>query len=328
MADDLPALLSSISRDGQVSDAEVLAIRRIIYPDGIISLQEADWLFDLNAGVSEPTPAWTALFVEALTDYMVNQLPPQGHVAPENVDWLLAHIRKDGEVRRETELELLVNILEKSISAPDPLAVYTLGQVKAEVLRSNRLGAKEVQLMRRVLYAAGGQKNIAITRQEADVIYDIHDARPGEDDPEWLDLFAKVMLNHLMFASGFEPPSRELALQPAKWLDDTTVDVSRFMGEMASSLVEAFRIYRTSDNGFRDLMAYYFPPDFKTEYLAKREAIQAQAEIITDKEASWLAARIERDGELSAAERLLLDLLRKEQVSLHPLIQAAINKLS
>lgn len=314
MADDLPALLSRISRDGLVSDAEVLAIRRIIYPDGIISLPEADWLFNLNDRVNDPTPAWTSLFVEALTDYMVNQLPPQGHVAPENVEWLLTRIKRDGQVKRTTELELLVNVLEKSISAPDPLAVYALGQVNAEVLRSNRLGPGEVQLMRRVLYAAGGQMNIAITRQEADVIYDIHDARPGEDDPEWIDLFAKVMLNHLMFASGFEPPTREDALRREAWLDDTSVNPGRFMSSMVK--------------GLRDLVSLYRAPDFEEDYVRRREALQAAAEEITDEEANWLAARLLRDGSLSQAEHALIDALRAEQPALHPAIQAALAKLS
>lgn len=311
----LSELQSDIIRKGRIDAADVLAMRRIIYPDGTISLPEADLLFDLNDAVAAQSPEWHQLFVEALTDYTVYQAEPRGYVTPENVQWLIGHIARDGHVKSETELELLVNVLEKAISAPDPLAVYALNEVKAQVLRSNRIAEREVALLRRVLYAAGGQQGVAITREEAEVIYAIHDAHQGQDDdPAWIDLFTKVLLNHLMFASGFAPPSREEALRRAEWLDDTSVRPGRFMANMVKSL--------------RDVVKTYTAPDFQEEYLARRTAIQQEAESITDEEARWLASRLVGNGVYSAAERALIEALKAEQPQLHPLIAEAVAKIS
>jgi len=306
---------SRIAARGRIGEDEVLAIRRLVFSDGVLRVEEADWLFFLNDRFPEHDRAWISLFVGDLTDLMVNHMPPRGYVASEKVDWLLARILHDGEVRTATELELLINVLEKAISAPDHLAVFALQQVKAHVLRSNRLGGPEVALLRRVLYAAGGHQAIAITRPEAEVIYDIHDARGGtEDDPAWLDLFSKALLNHLMFASGFEPPTREEALRREAWLDDTNPDPVRFMRSMAVGLKELIGLYRA--------------PSFEDEYLRRREAIQAAAEEVTDEEASWLARRMLRDDALTGAEHLLIDALRAEHPRLHPAIQAAIDRMS
>lgn len=315
MPEVLSDILSRIAQERHAGPEDVQAIRRIIYPDGKISLAEANWLFEVNAQIAAPGEDWRRLFIEALTDFTVYQAEPRSYVTEDKVDWLIARIMQDGRVDPATELEVVINVLEKAISAPDPLAVFGLRKVQEQVLRANRISETEVQLLRRVLYAAGGQQAIAITRGEAEVIYAIHDARGGqEDDPAWLDLFGKAMLNHLMFASGFTPPTREVALAREAWLDDTRVDPVGLMVRMVKSLGKIFSVY--------------FQPDFGEEYLARREALQAEAEQITDEEAAWLAARMLRDGHLSEAERALIAALRNEQPRLHPLIQDALDRLT
>lgn len=311
----LSDILSRITRTRHAGPEDVLAIRRIIYPDGTISLAEANWLFEVNAQIAAPGEDWRRLFVEALTDFTVYQAQPRSYVTEDKVDCLIARIMQDGRVDPATELEVVVNVLEKAISAPGPLAVFGLRKVQEQVLRANRISETEVQLLRRVLHAAGGQQAIAITREEAEVLYAIHDARDGqEDDPAWLDLFSKAMLNHLMFASGFTPPTREEALAREAWLDDTRVNPMGFLARMVQSLGSILSVYRQ--------------PDFGEEYLARREALQAAAEQVTDEEAAWLAARMRRDGQLSAAEQALIATLRSEQPRLHPLIQEAVDRLA
>lgn len=311
----LSDILSRIEQSRHAGAEDVLAIRRLIYPDGAISLEEANWLFEVNALVETPSEAWRRLFIEALTDFTVYQAEPRGHVTEDKVDWLIAQIMLDGRVDPATELEVVINLLEKAISAPDPLAVFGLRKVQERVLRANRISDSEVQLLRRVLYAAGGQQAIAITRGEAEALYAIDEARGGqEDDPAWTDLFSKALLNHLMFASGFAPPTREEALRREVWLDETQVKPAAFLGRLVQ--------------GLGSIVSSYRQPDFQDDYLARREAIQAEAEQITGEEAAWLAARLLRDGALSQAERALLTVLHAEQPRLHPVIQAAIDRLS
>jgi hypothetical protein len=311
----LPPSLSQTAASGRIGPDDVLAIRRTVYENGAIGVDEASWLFDLNHAAQDQCAEWRAFFVEALTDYSVHQAEPRGHVTDENVTWLIARIMRDGQVVTDTELELLINVLEKAISAPGELSVFALKEVKAVVLKQNRISDREVTLLRRVLYAAGGHEAIAITREEAEVLFDIDHARAGsEDDPAWVDLFAKAILNHIMFASGFSPPTREEALRREAWLDDRSVNPGRFMKSMVTGLRDVVRVYRE--------------PDVMEEYVRQRTAKQAEAESITDDEAQWLAQRLLRDGRLSLGEQALVAALRAEHPALHPAINAALDRMA
>lgn len=311
----MPESLSQILASGRIGPKDVLAIRRIVHENGEISADEAAWIFDLNHAAPEQCAEWRAFFIEALTDYTVHQATPRGYVTDENVAWLIAGIMHDGHVETDTELELLINVLEKAISAPGDLSMFALNEVKTVVLRRNRISEREVALLRRVLYAAGGQEAIAITRDEAEVLFDIDHGRGGsEDDPAWVDLFAKAILNHIMFASGYSPPTREEALRIEAWVNDTSVNPGRFMKNMAVSL--------------GDIIRAYMEPDFMEEYVSKRTAKQVEAESITDDEAQWLAERLLKDGKLSLGEQALVTALKAEHPKLHPTITAALDRMA
>ena len=61
-----------------ISADDVLALRREVWPDGAVSDAEASALFALNRAARDPGPEWTAFFVEAMTEYVVNQRAPRG----------------------------------------------------------------------------------------------------------------------------------------------------------------------------------------------------------------------------------------------------------
>ena len=62
--------------------------------------------------------------------------------------------------------------------------------------------------------------NVAITRSEAELLFDIADAtNEAENDPAWTDLFAKAIANAIMAASGYSAPNREEALRREAWLE-------------------------------------------------------------------------------------------------------------
>ena len=223
--------INAIIAGGGISDSDVLALRRAYYNDGEIDFGEADSLFALNDACHIHVPAWADFFVEALTDYVVNRLPPEGYVTAENAGWLMGKISADGKVESATELELLVNILDKARWSPTSLVSFALDQVKHAVidgegplrggmtLGRGRITEGEVAMLRRVLYAFGGDGNIAITRAEAEVLFEINDAcADGPQVPAWTDLFVKAIANVLMATSGYATPTREQALKTEHWL--------------------------------------------------------------------------------------------------------------
>ena len=66
-----------------------------------------------------------------------------------------------------------------------------------------------LELLRRMLYAFGGDGNVAVTRAEAEVLFDINDATAdAEPNPAWTDLFVKAIANVVMAASGQQPPNQ------------------------------------------------------------------------------------------------------------------------
>ena len=72
----------------------------------------------------------------------------------------------------------------------------------------------EVDLLRRILYAYGGDGNIAITRAEAEMLFKINErTAAASNDPSWNDLFVKAIANFVMCSAGYEAPTREEALR-------------------------------------------------------------------------------------------------------------------
>ena len=330
MTYDAKQTLKDVKNRGQVREEDVLALRRSFFEDGHISLDEAQLLFEIDQTSGPHDPAWPQLFVEALTDYVVHQETPKGYVTAENARWLMDRIRRDGHVGSQTELELLIKILDTARFAPDTLVTFALSEVKHAVLSGEgplasgralepgRVGEAEVDLLRRILYAAGGDGNIAITRPEAEILFDINDATvEAENHPAWSDLFVKAVANHLMFVSGYRAPTRQEALQREEWLEErgSTVD---FLSSMFSG-------------GFRAVWDAYSEQSAEERALARLEEEKRQivlAEEITPVETDWLVNRIGRDGQVHDNERALLKFLREESprglpVKLKPLLEAA-----
>ena len=105
--------VSDIKARGSIKDADVMKLRRSYYDDGRISAEEGDALFALNDACPVQDPAWADYFIEAITDYIVDQAQPEGYLTAANAAWLIEHVAKDGRVETKTELELLVNVLDR-----------------------------------------------------------------------------------------------------------------------------------------------------------------------------------------------------------------------
>lgn len=315
-----------------ITDFDVARLRRAFYKDGIVTADEAEKLFEANDACGVKDANWTDFFVEALTDYVVNQAVPEGYVTVENADWLTDRIAKDGQIETKTELELLVNVLDRARWSPVRLVRYALNQVKSAVvedtgplrtgsgLQKGIIDEAEVELLRRILYAFGGDGNIAITRDEADILFDINDATVDADpNPAWTDLFTKAIANVLMASSGYAVPTREKALHAETWL------ASR--GELgAGSLVS-----KMISGSLTAVLSAYREQSTEERALARLERQRAEIvtnEIITEDEAEWLADRIGRDGALSANERALIAFLQKESPKIHPVLAERVAQLS
>ena len=324
--------IEEIVSRGSIRDSDVLAFRKIFYEDGVTSAEEAEILFKLNTACKVTGPSWAEFFVEAITDFIVFQAQPQGYVTGENAHWLIDRVSSDGNIDSKTELELVVNVLDKARWAPVSLVKFGLEQVRHAVISGNgplrngkhlasgEITEGEVDLLRRMLYAFGGDGHVAVTRDEADILFDIDEAVENADpNPAWTDLFVKAIANVIMATSGYAVPSREEALRQEASLEHP--------GQKTSVLAFLLSMVRTNLASVQDA---YHDQSAEERALARLEHQRIEIitnEAITEAEASWLAGRLGRDGRLSPSETALVAYLKQESPNIHPLLTEAVDRL-
>ena len=119
----LTELKKELLADGVIDAAEVKTIKEVIYEDGNIDKEEAEFLFDINDAVSgkENAPEWKDLFINAITSFMLEDETSPNEIDDEEAKYLYEKIKGDGQVD-ELERALLENLKAKSNNFPEILA--------------------------------------------------------------------------------------------------------------------------------------------------------------------------------------------------------------
>ena len=342
--------LDEIRARGSIKDADVLRLRRAFNDDHTISADEAEALLALNDACPIKDPSWSAFYIEALTDYLVFQVKPEGYVVADNASWLIERIGRDGHVDDHTELELLVNVIDKARWSPPSLAQFAIEQVKLAVmtgagpLRSGQpvepgtITATEIALLRRILYAFGGDGSIAVTRIEADALIEINRRlAPGKSPVAWTDLFVKAVGNAVLAGLGHVVPSREEALCAESWLNDAddrdSVDLlqdsygqdadatsarDRIGGFLGRMVVGPGRVWAS--------MRAQSPEERALSRLERQRLEIVANERVDDVEESWLIEHFGGDRALDENESALLAFLQREASALPESIRALTSR--
>ncbi|MER9234287.1 hypothetical protein NKI56_19685 [Mesorhizobium sp. M0622] len=327
----MSAPVAGLTSKNRITAEDVIMLRREVFGDGVVTRGEAEALFALDATARDKCAEWPEFFVEAVTDLIVHQEKPAGYVSQENADWLVRTISRDGMVDSRTELELLVHVLEVAKSSPSTLSSYALEQVahavvdgKGPLMTGGRLipgsiAKAEVELLRRILYAYGGDGNIAISRAEAEVLFKINErTKAADNDPAWNDLFVKAIANFVMCSAGYEAPVRDVALRRDSFFEHSDPEIGGFFSRMVSG-------------GLSGIMeVYHSPGDVEAEWEAKNKAAEAlarRAETVDAGEAKWLAEHI-GDRPLQENERALLTMIKHASPEIHPALKPLIDKVA
>ena len=177
----------------------------------------------------------------------------------------------------------------------------------------------DVDMLRRILYAYGGDGSIGVTQVEAEILFDIDAATADADNhPSWRDLFVKAIANCVMSASGYAAPAREIALARDAWLDRRG-DLS--LGSIVSGM----------GTGMKNFLTGYRKQTVEERAIAR--LTQQKIEIVTNEgvtvaEATWLAEQIGRDGRVTPNEQALLMFLKADSGSLHPALRDLVERAS
>lgn len=321
---EFPRAVQALVEKGSVSAEDVLTLRQRVFNDGLVQRDEAEWIFAIQEAAQDVAPDWEAFFIEAMVDIAVRQAQPYGYVTKESADWLIGELSSDGRVNGALELDAVIKVVDKATSCPPQMSGFALEQVKHAVIEGQGpargpglfaagvVTEADVERLRGILYAFGGDGNVAVTRPEAEVLFDINDATSAADNhAAWSDLFVKAVANYLMNVSGYAVPSRKEALRREAWVSYATPEISVFFQRMLMG-------------GLAGVMQAYSP----VEAAEDREARMAAAERITEDEAKWLADRIGRDGDLHENEKALLTFLADESPNVHPALQTLVDAVA
>jgi hypothetical protein len=227
---------------------------------------------------------------------------------------------------------MLIAVLEKARSAPASLSAFALRQVADAVISGDGplagggaltpgvVGKPEVGLLRRILYAAAGDGGIGISREEAEVLFEINERTVEEmNDPSWNELFVKAVANFVLCASGYVAPRREEALAHETFFDNAEPDLGRFFARMVSG-------------GAAGILSAYRKPSGLDADFARRNRQRAEAEAeaasIDEGEARWLAERIGGAHLLRDNERELLGFLKRQAGEVHPDLKPLLDKIA
>ena len=280
---------AALKAGASISAEDVLAVRRWVWPDGSVSAEEAEALFELNRAAKGSAPEWADFFIEAMTDYVVNQTPPRGYVEDGHAAWLIGQIEQGGAPITPTELALVVKILETALNAPASLKAWALARIEQSVLADGRVGEQEAALLRRIVFAAGGDGALVVSADEAELLWRLKDACLDADNaPGWKTLFVQAVGNHLTAYSSYAPLARDEAARLDAFVADHHRSVLGFFARMG----------RTDPSQVRAALAQ--TPD------GDHEAAVAAANAVTPAEGEWLQAHVKADGARDPYEEALL----------------------
>jgi uncharacterized tellurite resistance protein B-like protein len=88
---------ATILENGRVDGHELEELRKVIYANGKVSRQHADWLVTLHKRVQKMTPAFTHFFYQAIKHHIL----ADGRINAEETAWLRQMLFFDGKISDE-----------------------------------------------------------------------------------------------------------------------------------------------------------------------------------------------------------------------------------
>ena len=281
---------------------------------------ESDLIFHLEKSCRDKCEAWGEFFVDALTDFFVWKQDPRGYLSDAAAHYLIESIAPNGKVSSRTQLEFLINVVHWSSHCPEEVVLLCLEAVKESVLQGTGaygegrvagvIDQVDVELVRKVVYAQGGDGSLTITRREAELLFDLNDATVNAQNADtWQDLFVRAVASHLMFPRGAPAvaDADEMKRRDA-WLSDRR-GVGGLLMAVGRALANPIKSWSAAGLGDED-------GDGTSRSAVEREAFARES--IDAAEAEWLITRITKDGILHPNERALMVFIKENSPRIHP----------
>ena len=136
----ISTLAGDMGSRGQITADDVATVRKNLFNGEEVWPPEARALFDLMQKRLPACEEWNAFFVEAISEYVVNELEPRGAIDEKNARWLIAMVARDQANWNHDDLHLLVAVMERAGAAPLALQQFALEMAQG-LARRNKMGA-------------------------------------------------------------------------------------------------------------------------------------------------------------------------------------------
>jgi hypothetical protein len=329
MASSTPPAANTTSPTGAALPATPLELRKTIYSHDRLTPSDMNLVFAVAQKIGgDPSQEWTNVLCEAMTDYLVHQNVPRDYIPQEKADWFVDKLAKGGGMSSKVEFAILIDVMTHAVGVPASLSAFALREIKTAIMSGRRnaitdekhpagvVTKADVDALRAVLYAATTGTACHVTQEEAEALFEIAHA-VSQADPSFDDLFARAVGNYLM-AISLRSPDKTEALHFEKWLDEKG-NISDFLSRMVQ--------HGPEENSFNMLQS---PGEASEADLARRDAEddarRGETEKITDSEAAWVMAHLNRQGKLTSAEMRLLRFLETESPSIAPSLRALVGQ--
>ncbi len=297
------SVLARIEQLGETTRNEAVRLVQHVYEDGAVTRPEAEALFALNARLPEDDVIWGARFIEAISDFLIRREAPVGWVTDEEAGWLIGQISAGGAPTGETQIDLVLAVLRQAEGAPQRLSRFALGAISERIGSAGRAVPEDIERMRKALFAGAGEGSLYVTRHEATILFETNDAIAfARNHPDWNELFARAIANHLIGCAHPDPISETAALAREAWLKDRNHGLTDMLAHLSGRMAQG--------NWFDRIM--YDPKKAARARMATRDAAARAGQDITTDESDWLMSRLGWDKTVSPAERALVDFLRRE----------------
>ena len=215
----------ALTQGRHIDAADVIALLREVYADGIGTRDEADELIAFDHTLGDSPAGWSEFFAATVADHLVRRCEPAGVIDDEKAAWLIGALSHGRRVATSGGFGAVMRSLETARETSPLLAVYAIGQVRFAVTAgtgpaigtrthfSRVVDAADVMLLGRILELSGGAHAPPVSRLEAEALFDLHDAVAGaSNDPTFADLFFRAIASHLLACAG--TPCETRMMQP------------------------------------------------------------------------------------------------------------------
>ncbi|MCI4645446.1 MAG: hypothetical protein MRY64_11750 [Hyphomonadaceae bacterium] len=293
-------VLTRIQRLEQASRDEVETRIADVFRDGVVVRAEAEALIQLTPRYTGNVPSWNARMIEAVCDYLLEQESPHRWITDSEADWLIALIMARPGESLIADIDLLLTLVRKAEGAPPRLGLLALELVCKRIMTLGQALEEDVERVRSAVYAQSSEGGLWVTRKEANLLFQTNDAIAKADNASaWNDLFARTIGNHLLAAAHPDPITEMDALAREEWLKRPEGGVLRHLAGVFSS------------GKWFDRLTYDPKKAAAARQAAKDAAIRAGKDV-TAGESDWFLQRLRWDGDVSPAERALIDFLKRE----------------